>query len=136
MLYNLTDQFIKINETTGTIQNTSHIYSVEVSHSPDNVGGILLFPLQKVSFSNQTIYLRCIDGESEARVVPFEVDSGGGGSSVAAYPFATLTLDTIPSSASGSMWLSNSGAEIQTAVFTLDTIPSSINGAMWLSFSN
>mgnify|MGYP000730008561 CR=1 FL=1 len=84
MPYNLTDQFIKINETTGTIQNTSHIYSVEVSHSPDNVGGILLFPLQKVSFCNQTIYLRCAEpgGRVLVRLSPFLVNAVAASSSL------------------------------------------------------
>ena len=47
----------------------------------DNNSGILIAPLQRVTFSGRTIYLRCVDGWAEARVVPFIVDSGGGSSS-------------------------------------------------------
>ena len=52
---------------------------MSTSNTPDS--GILIAPLQRITFSGRTIYLRCIDGWAEARVVPFIVDSGGGSSS-------------------------------------------------------
>lgn len=81
MIYHVNNDFIKINETSGTIQNTSRVFDLEVSDSPTPNSGIILFGLNKFSFSNETIYLRCIDGVADVRVVPFVTDSSGGGSS-------------------------------------------------------
>lgn len=82
MRYEVTGEFVKIAETAGTIQNTSNVYAVEVSHKAEADSGIILYPLNKFSFSDETIYLRCIDmgGRAEIRVLPFAVDSGGNGS--------------------------------------------------------
>ena len=79
MLYTVTNDFIKINETQGTIQNTSRVFDIEVSDSPSPNSGIILFGLNKLSF-NGTKYIRCIDGNAEVRVVPFATDSTGGSS--------------------------------------------------------
>lgn len=81
MKYLLSKQFTQIAETTGTIQNSSHVGTIEMSTSNTPDSGILIAPLQRITFSGRTIYLRCIDGWAEARVVPFIVDSGGGSSS-------------------------------------------------------
>lgn len=82
LLYRVNTDFIKISETTGTIQNTSRVFDLEVSNQPEPNSGIILFGLNKFSFSNETIYLRCIDGVADVRVVPFTTDgSSGGGSS-------------------------------------------------------
>ena len=97
MLYNVTNDFAKIGETSGTIQNTSHIYSVEVSDKAEENSGILLYPLNKMSFDGD-IYARCVDTEGavEARVITFEVtdiigsSSYAGGSSCDGYDFATF----------------------------------------------
>lgn len=79
MIYNLTRSFTQIAETTGTIQNASSTTTVEMSTSNTPDTGILIFPLQKVSFSDKTIYLRCVDGESAGvRVIPFELVTEGG----------------------------------------------------------
>lgn len=79
MIYNLTRSFTQIAETTGTIQNASSTTTVEMSTSNTPDTGILIYPLEKVSFSDKTIYLRCVDGESaEVRVIPFELFAGGG----------------------------------------------------------
>ena len=64
MIYSVSEHFIKIDETSGTIQNTSYIFDVEVSHKPEIDSGILLRPLNKYSFSDQDIFLRCIDGRA------------------------------------------------------------------------
>ena len=62
MIYNVTRDFVKINETNGTIS------------------GILLTRLDKCSFSG-TKYIRCIGGNAEVRVVTFVIDASGGSSS-------------------------------------------------------
>ena len=85
MRYIVTKDFQKISETSGTIQNTSHIYDVEVSDSPVKGSGITLYPLNKLSFNAQ-IYVRVIEGGGRAvvDVVSFAVDAviSGGGSAI------------------------------------------------------
>ena len=72
MIYQLSNDFTQISESTGTIQNTSHIYTLEMSQSNTKNSGIFIYPLQSTSFNNKTIYLRCVDGAgAEARVLPF-----------------------------------------------------------------
>ena len=80
MLYNLTNDFIKINETKGTIQNASSISTVEVSDKALPDSGFLLFPLNQISFSGN-IFLRCIDGAAVVRVISFAQSSASSGSS-------------------------------------------------------
>lgn len=75
MIYELNQNYTKIAETTGTIQNESHINTIEMSQSNQD-SGILIYPLQKVSFSNKDVYLRATDGAARARVIPFTVDMG------------------------------------------------------------
>lgn len=83
MRYNVTSDFTQIAETAGTIQNVSTVYPVEVSDNAEPGSGILLFPLNKVSFADKTLFVRCTDenGHAEIRVTNFPVDSGGGTSS-------------------------------------------------------
>lgn len=81
MRYLLSKEFTKISATTGTIQNASNIRTLEMATSAVPESGILISPLQKHTFKDTTIYLRCIDGWAEACVVLFFVDSGGGSSS-------------------------------------------------------
>ena len=85
MRYEITDEFTKISETTGTIQNMSNVYAVEVSNKAEADSGIILYPLNRISVTLSECYLRCVDGgNAEVRVVPFEVDvTRGGGSSAA-----------------------------------------------------
>ena len=93
MIYNLSKDFTQITETTGTIQNASHIYTLEMSQSNTKDSGILIYPLQSKSFSNKTIYLRCVDGAgAEARVIPFEVGTGGGDISLSDNAFQDISL--------------------------------------------
>jgi len=86
MRYTVSTDFIPINETRGTIQNPSHIFSIEVSNQPVPNSGVLLFPLNKYTFTNEKLYVRCVDGSAVINVVPFIVDAGvvssGGSSSV------------------------------------------------------
>ena len=78
MLYSLSTDFTKLNESQGTVQNSSNIYTLELSDSTEPDSGVLIYPLNKLSFSG-TKYLRCIDGNSQARVVSFaEVNASSG----------------------------------------------------------
>lgn len=93
MLYTVTDDFIKINETQGTIQNSSRVYDIEVSDSPEPNSGIILFGLNKFSFSG-TKYIRCIGGNAQVRVVPFATDNGGSTSSGSSFDGEHFANDT------------------------------------------
>ena len=78
--------FTRINETSGTLQNTSKISDVEVSNEAVENTGIILAPQDKFSFSDATLYVRCVGGGgAEIRVVPFMLDFGisQGGTSTA-----------------------------------------------------
>lgn len=77
MLYLLSKEFTKISTTTGTVQNASKICTLEMSNTNTPDSGILIYLLQKVSFVNKTIYLRCVDGWAKARVVDFIINAGG-----------------------------------------------------------
>ena len=83
MIYKVTNTVIKIKEKTGTIQNKSRDYDIEVSQSPDFTDKILLLPRQKFSFSDVNIYLQCAEEgfTAEVFVVPFMINNGGGGGS-------------------------------------------------------
>ena len=82
MRYMLSKEFTKISATSGTVQNISRINTLEMSTSTVQGSGLLLSPLQKHTFSNLgSFYLRCVDGQAGACVVPFFVDVGGGFSS-------------------------------------------------------
>lgn len=94
MKYLLSEEFTQIAENTGTIQNSSHVGTIEMSTSDTPDSGILIYPLQKVSFTNRTIYLRCIDGYAEARVLPFELAGEGGDSSSGSTPFDIRQSDS------------------------------------------
>ena len=77
------DGFTKINETVGTLQNTSKITTVEISDSQEQNSGLLLPPLGKVPLGGSSMFVRCVDGAgAEVRVVPFELEFQGGGSGV------------------------------------------------------
>lgn len=80
MRYEVTGEFVKIGETTGTIQNTSNVYAVEVSHKAEADSGIILYPLNKFSFNDAVLYVRCVDvgGRAVINVSPFVVDMGVG----------------------------------------------------------
>lgn len=69
MVYLLSTDFTKIAETAGTIQNTSHINTIEMAASNTKNSGILIYPLQSTSFSGDNVYLRGVDGAAEARVL-------------------------------------------------------------------
>lgn len=87
MIYNVTSDFMRLAETAGTIQNNSYVYPIEISNQAVANSGVLLYPLNKVSFSGTQLYMRCTDGGAwaEIRVVPFTLDFGisQGGTSTA-----------------------------------------------------
>ena len=74
MRYKVTNEFIKINESQGTIQNTSQIYTVEVSNQNVVDSGALLYPLNQISFSDTPIYLRCVDSGGWAAIRVFNLN--------------------------------------------------------------
>lgn len=78
MIYTVGKEFIKIKETSGTVQNSSSTYTIEMATEPVANSGICIYPAQTVSFHDKTIYLRCLDGAStKVRCVPFEIGSKG-----------------------------------------------------------
>lgn len=80
MLYTLTSAFTRLNESTGTIQNSSS-QSIEVSDQNILGTGVILKPGEKFSFSGATFYARCEGAKATVRVVPFAMGSSGGSSS-------------------------------------------------------
>lgn len=77
MRYPLTKNFTKLSETSGTIQNSSKIYAVEISDNPIAGSGFLLHPLNKISFTDKQLYARCAEVAAvDVYVVPFTVDMG------------------------------------------------------------
>ncbi|MBQ4494664.1 MAG: hypothetical protein II968_02750 [Selenomonadaceae bacterium] len=65
-----------------------------MSQSNVKDSGIFIYPLQRVSFANKTIYLRCVDGAgAEARVLPFELISEGSDMQAVANAFQDVSLD-------------------------------------------
>ena len=76
MIYLAKQTFTQIAESSGTIQNISRIFPVEVSDKAEADSGILLYPLNKFSYSGKTLFVRCIEagGWAEIRVVPFEIN--------------------------------------------------------------
>lgn len=78
MIYSVGKDFIKINETSGTVQNSSSMYTIEMATEPVPNSGIVIYPAQSVSYHDKTIYLRCVDGvTTKIRCVPFDIGSKG-----------------------------------------------------------
>ena len=73
MRYVVSGDFTKISETAGTIQNVGNVYPVEISDKAEPDSGILLYPLNNLSFKAPIVYVRCTDsgGWAEIRVVSF-----------------------------------------------------------------
>ena len=75
-----TNEVVQIAETSGTIQNIDQINKVELSESAEFTNNIILYPLQKCTFQTQ-LYARLFDSGNlpvELRVIPIQLDSGGG----------------------------------------------------------
>ena len=62
MRYTVTPEFTTLSEKSGLIQNTSNIYTLEVSPVKTKDSGVLVFPLNSISFRGSPVYVRCIDG--------------------------------------------------------------------------
>lgn len=77
MIYTVGKDFIKITETSGTVQNSSSTYTIEIATDPTANSGICIYPTQSVSFHEKTIYLRCLNGTTKVRCVPFEIGTKG-----------------------------------------------------------
>lgn len=72
MLYEVSNSFVKIDETQGIIQNASSGNDIEVSDEATTNSGIILKPGESLSFSGTDIYVRTIGNKNSAvRVVPF-----------------------------------------------------------------
>lgn len=94
MRYDITTEFTQLTETTGTVQNISCFNAVEVSDKAQADTGILLAPLQKFSFADQTLYVRCAaQGGATISVVPFELAAEGGGLLVIQSAFTDISMD-------------------------------------------
>lgn len=140
MIYNVKNDFVQIDVTAGTIQNNSYVYPVEISNQTIANSGVLLYPLNKVSFSGDTkLYMRCVDGGAwaEIRVVPFTLDFGvaqGGGSSS-----TEISLDTQANNIIQDGWNSNYTADDDTnalvASMMTDTTPID-TGDGWSDYLN
>lgn len=139
MRYVVSDDFVQINETSGTVQNASKINIVEVSDSTVKGSGIMLYPMDRFTFST-SIYARCIEsGGAEVRVVPFEagVQGGGGdGSGTGTDPnaFSSVTVD------SGRVIFYNGAGlsvgsfvlpEATTADVVIGSVSSTVDGGLW-----
>lgn len=74
MRYTVTSNFIKISESAGTIQNTSQIYTLEVSASTTKDSGVLVFSHNTIEFKGSPVYIRCVedDGFIDVRVFSFD----------------------------------------------------------------
>lgn len=79
LVYHVSKEFVRIEDVSGTIQNVSNVYTVEVSDRAVENSGVLIFPLNQLAFCGQ-LFMRCTDGFAEVRVVPF--GQGGGISAV------------------------------------------------------
>lgn len=86
MLYRLNDEFSKINQTEGLMQNMTRNSEIEIIACVDNPqkdSGFILLPLEKLKFTAQTdesIYARCtkIDGTiANLSVVNFKMPVAG-----------------------------------------------------------
>ena len=77
MIYTVGKDFIKLDETSGTVQNTSSTYTIEMATEPVINSGLHVYPQQNISFRNTDIYLRCLNGTAQIRCVPFELSPKG-----------------------------------------------------------
>ena len=115
MRYTVTSDFTKITESAGTIQNTSNIYSIEVSAYQSNDTGIIVFPLNSISFCGAPVFVRCTDNAVvDVRVVTFTVAD-----SSSSFDSNTVTIDGVTYTVASSAQ-SNS---VVNAAFIGDTVP-------------
>lgn len=87
--YELTKDFTKISESSGTIVNISNA-KVELAESPDERTGIILYPRKEYSFEDVTLYARREAGDPcPAAIAIGPLTAGGSGGSPDDDDFAT-----------------------------------------------
>lgn len=91
MRYTVTNDFIKISETAGTIQNTSSIYTLEVSASKTKDSGVLVYALNSVTIKGSPVYIRCVEDGGFIDVRVLNLDN--------------FTIGSISSTVEGAFWL-------------------------------
>ena len=101
MNYLLSKEFTQLNETKGTVQNASPIRTIEMSATNEKNSGILIPPRGMIYFSDSVVYLRCVDGGAEARVVPFKAMRKGGGANEFDAPVNDIWNDDTTGDTSG-----------------------------------
>ena len=107
MRYTVTSEFTRINESGGTIQNTSNIYTIEVSAYTSKDSGILVYPLNTITFRGSPVYMRCIDDNAlaDVRVVSFTI----GGESATVADENTVVIDGVTYTVAG-------GADVNSGI--------------------
>ena len=63
MRYTVNSEFSALTETKGIIQNTSRIYTLEVSAYKSKGSGVLVYPINSITFKGSPVYIRCIDDD-------------------------------------------------------------------------
>ena len=72
----LSKEFTKLSETTGTVQNTSDKFTLELSNKNELNSGIFIYPHRQCSFKNTQVYLRCVNGYVVANIATSTLDGG------------------------------------------------------------
>lgn len=106
----LSDSFVEIPMTTGTIQNVSdNIVEISSSSNATIDNGILLKPYDMFCFSGTVLYARCYNGGGGyIRVVPFEIATSRGGEGTgdgSTILDGVLVIGSESSTVDGSIWL-------------------------------
>lgn len=92
MIYECTRDFIRLNETLGTIKNTSKTHTIEMSQTTLPNSGVLIYPAQELQFKGNELYIRCIDGVERVYVAPFITGNGYIGGSDYELPTASESI--------------------------------------------
>lgn len=109
MIYHVGENFVQIEEFSGTIYNKSATNPIEMSQTPVAGSGTLLFPNKSQSFRYHKLYLRCINGVAEVECVPFDLDPSkrvDGDAFVEGDDYLHLTFD-FPTGSNKTMLLRN-----------------------------
>lgn len=109
MKYTVGRDFIKLEETSGTILNLSAETTLEMATKPVAGSGKLIPPGEKQSYRYHTVFLRCIDGLAEASCEPYDIDPktrADGDAFVADGDYLHLTWD-FPTGSNKTMLLRN-----------------------------
>lgn len=120
MRYTVTSEFSAISETSGLIQNTSQIFSLEVAPSKTKDSGVLVYPLNSILFKGSPIFIRCVEdnGLVDVRVVNF-----ANGDSTSQQPNNVVTID-------GKNYTVESGSNMNSGIddaFNKNSVPTDDN---------